>query len=236
MQNSPKKFKRPPKRFEPPGLSILYEDHDIVVVNKVCGLLTVGTDQESERTAYYLLNDYVRKGNSKSKRRVFIVHRLDKDTSGVIVFAKTEQAKRYLQDEWEHFRKTYYALVHGKMPEQEGIISSYLLENNAHNMYSVSDSKTGKFARTGYKVLKESTHYSLLEINLMTGRKNQIRVHCADQGCPVVGDKKYGKKAPGIKRLTLHAAILTIKHPHSKESMTFTTKIPAYFESLLKAD
>ncbi len=234
MRKSQKHFKKPPKRYQPRGLDILYEDRDILVVDKVSGLLTVSNEKVRDNTAYYLLNEYVRKGNPKSRRRVFIVHRLDRETSGVIVFAKNENAKRYLQKEWQGFHKQYYALVQGSLPDKEGVITSYLAENRVHKMYSVADPKKGKLAKTGYKVLKESTKYSLLEIDLLTGRKNQIRVHLADKGCPVVGDKKYGVKEKGIKRLTLHAASITIVHPYSKETMTFTTQVPAYFKSLIK--
>ena len=234
MRENQKPFKSPPRRFHPKGLSILYEDRDILVVDKVSGLLTVSTEKVRDKTAHYLLNDYVRRGNQKSRNRVFIVHRLDRDTSGVIVFAKNENAKRYLQEEWQGFQKTYYAIVHGTLPEKEGVITSYLAENNVHKVYSVADPKKGKLARTGYRVLRESRKYSLLEIDLLTGRKNQIRVHLSDKGHPVVGDKKYGGKEKGIKRLALHAASLTLVHPYSKEKMTFTTKVPAYFESLIK--
>jgi len=229
-----KKFKSPPKRYQPKGLSILYEDHDILVVDKTSGLLTITTDKVKENTAYYLLNEYVRKGNRKSKNRIFIVHRLDRDTSGVIVFAKTENAKRYLQDEWQNVNKKYYAVVHGTLPKKEDVIISYLAENSIHKMYSVDDPKKGKLAQTGYKVLRESDKYSLLEIDLLTGKKNQIRVHFAEKGCPVAGDKKYGKKEKGIKRLTLHAFSITILHPYTKEKMTFEAKVPAYFNSLVK--
>jgi tRNA pseudouridine32 synthase/23S rRNA pseudouridine746 synthase/23S rRNA pseudouridine1911/1915/1917 synthase len=188
-----------------------------------------------EQTAYFLLNNYVRKGNQKSRNRVFIVHRLDRDTSGLIVFAKSEEAKHYLQDEWQTFKKKYYAVVCGSLAEKQGEISSYLVENAAFRMYSVDDPAKGKFAKTGYKVLRESADYSLLEVDLYTGRKNQIRVHLADLGCPVAGDKKYGEKGShkGIKRLALHAATLTIKHPFSKEEMIFDTKIPGYFRTLV---
>ncbi len=229
-----KPFKQPPKRFQPKGLPIIYEDRDIIVVDKVNGLLTMSNDAVRERTAYFLLNDYVRKGNSKSRNRVFIVHRLDRDTSGILVFAKSEQAKRFLQDQWQEFQKKYYAVVCGTLPKKEGLISSYLVENSAHKMYSVSDPSKGKLAKTEYRVLKESANYSLLEINLLTGRKNQIRVHLADKGCPVVGDKKYGEREKGIKRLCLHSASLTLVHPFSKEPMTFETKVPGYFGSLLR--
>ena len=235
MRESQKHFKSPPKRYQPKGLSILYEDRDILVVNKVNGLLTVSNEKVRENTAYYLLNTYVRKGNQKSRNRVFIVHRLDRDTSGIIVFAKNENAKRYLQEEWQGFKKKYYAVVHGMLPKKEGVITSYLVENRVHKMYSVDDPKKGKLAKTGYKVLRKSKKYSLLEIDLFTGRKNQIRVHFLEKGCPVGGDKMYGKKEKGIKRLTLHAASITILHPYTKEKMTFETKVPAYFKSLVNS-
>ena len=235
MRERQKKFKSSPKRYQPKGLSILYEDHDILVVDKMSGLLTVSNEKVKENTAYYLLNEYVRKGNHKSRNRIFIVHRLDRDTSGVIVFAKNENAKRYLQEEWQRFKKKYYAVVHGKLPKKEGVITSYLAENRIHKMYSVDDPEKGKLARTGYKVLRESKKYSLLEIDLLTGRKNQIRVHFSEKGCPVVGDKMYGEKEKGIKRLALHAASITILHPHTKEKMFFEAKVPAYFKSLVNS-
>jgi RluA family pseudouridine synthase len=227
-------FKRPAKRHQPKGLTILYEDRDILVVNKANGLLTVGNEKVRENTAYYLLTDYVRKGNSKSRNRIFVVHRLDRDTSGVLLFAKNEPAKRYLQDTWPQFTKTYCAVVHGSMPEKEGIITSALAENQARKMYSVRDPKKGKLAKTGYRVVRENSKYSMLEINLLTGRKNQIRVHLSEKGFPVVGDRKYGKREEGTNRLWLHASTLTFLHPHTKESMTFTAPLPPYFLSLMK--
>ena len=229
------KFKPSPKKFHPRGLAVLYEDHSILVVDKVSGLLTVSTEKVREKTAHYLLNDYVKKGNQKSRNRVFIVHRLDRETSGVIIFAKNINAKRYLQDEWQGFKKKYYAVVHGSLPEKEGVITSYLAENSAHKMYSVNDPEKGRLSKTGFKVIKESKKFSLLEIDLITGRKNQIRVHFSEKGSPVAGDEKYGQKDSDIKRLTLHAASITILHPHTKEEMIFETKIPAYFNSLVNS-
>ena len=233
--NNKKIFKQPPSRYQPRGLTILYEDHDIIVVDKTTGLLTISTDRVKDKTVNFLLNNYVKKGNPKSKSRVFIVHRLDRDTSGVLVFAKTEEGKRYLQDNWKAFSKTYFAVVHGKFNEKEGIITSYLVENAAHRMYSTKDTEKGKLSKTGYKVIKASSNYSLLEINLLTGRKNQIRVHLAEKGHSVVGDKMYGEKGKGVKRLALHAASLTILHPFSKEEMTFKTEPPLYFKNLVKS-
>lgn len=233
MQDKRPAFKIPSKKHHPKGLSIIYEDHDIVVVDKINGLLTVSTAGEKEKTAYFLLTDYVKKGNSRSKNRVFIVHRLDRDTSGILVFAKNEKTKRYLQDEWKEFNKIYFAVVYGRLKEKEGIITSYLLENKAHRMYSVTDSKKGKLSKTGYKVIKESNKFSLLEINLITGRKNQIRVHFSEKGHPVVGDKIYGKIEKGTKRLALHAASITILHPFTKAKMIFETEPPLYFKTLV---
>lgn len=233
MQRNEKDFKNIPKKHQPRGLSILYEDQDIIVVDKVDGLLTVSTDRVRDNTAYFRLNFYVRKGNQKSRNQVFIVHRLDRDTSGLLVFAKNEEAKRFLQDEWHNFDKKYYAVVCGILPEKEGIISSYLAENSAHNVYSVNDPAKGKLAKTGFKVLQESQKYSLLEIALFTGRKNQIRVHFAEKGFPVAGDKSYGEKDAGVKRLMLHAGSLTIIHPFTKEKMNFETDIPESFKALV---
>ena len=228
-------FKRPPRKYQPKGLVVLYEDRDILVVDKSSGLLTVSNDKVRTNTAYFRLTDYVRKGNQKSRQRVFIVHRLDRDTSGVLVFAKTPGAKRFLQEAWPRFRKLYCAVVRGRLEAKQGVITSYLAENRARRMYSVPGPSGGKLARTGYRVLRESRGYSLLEVELFTGRKNQIRVHLADRGCPVVGDGKYGEKDKGMKRLALHAASITIEHPHSKETMTFEARVPASFEALLRA-
>jgi RluA family pseudouridine synthase len=234
MQEENSSFKSPSKKHQPKGLTILYEDRDILVVDKIHGLLTIGTEREKERTAHFLLNEYVKKGNSRSRNRVFIVHRLDRETSGILIFAKHEEAKAYLQDGWHDFSKKYLAVVHGKLPDQEGIIGSYLMENSVFRVFSVNDPDKGKYARTGYKVLKESSEYTLLEIDLFTGRKHQIRVHLSEDGHPVVGDKLYGKGEKGAQRLALHSASLTITHPHTHKEMTFETGIPKYFKALVK--
>ena len=229
-----KPFKQPPKKFHPKGITILYEDWDILVIDKSAGLLTISTDRTREQTAYYLLTDYVRKGNSKSKNRIFIVHRLDRDTSGLLVFAKSEKAKRFLQDEWSNFEKKYTAVVQGILTQKEGILSNYLAENQAHKMYVVGDPRKGKQAKTAYRVLKESTTHSLLEINLLTGRKNQIRVQFTHIGHPVAGDKKYGEREKNCKRLCLHSTSLKLVHPFSKEPMSFEATVPTYFNSFIR--
>lgn len=235
MEEKGSSFKKPSKKHQPNGLSILYEDRDILVVDKIAGLLTIGTEREKQKTAHFLLNDYVKKGNARLRNRVFIVHRLDRDTSGILLFAKNENAKRYLQDHWKEFSKTYFTVVHGKLKDKEGVVTSYLMENKAFRVYSVNDSDKGKLSKTGYKVMKESDEYSLLEIQLFTGRKNQIRVHLSELGHPVAGDKIYGMADKGMKRLALHSASLTITHPFTHKEMSFTTEIPLYFKTLVKS-
>ena len=212
-------------------MDILYEDRDILVVTKPAGLLTVSTDKARERTAYWLLTDYVRKGCAKSSNRVFIVHRLDRDTSGILVFAKTEEAKFRLQEDWPRVEKTYLAIVHGHLEKPEGTISSYLAENSAQVVYSTTDTTLGKLSHTAYRVVQEANGMSLLEIKLLTGRKNQIRVHLADAGHPVVGDTKYGRKNDGHKRLGLHARTLAFKHPFNGKPLVFESPPPPHFRS-----
>ncbi len=217
----------------PRGVMILHEDHDILVANKPAGLLTMGTEKEKVRTLYYALTDYVRKGNVKSRNRIFIVHRLDREVSGVLVFAKTEAAKFRLQDQWDASEKTYLAVVHGELVEKEGTITSYLTENSAFVVHSTNDTRNGKLSQTAYRVLRETRLYSLLEIRLLTGRKHQIRVHMADEGHPIVGDKKYGKGDRDQKLMALHAVSLTLNHPRTGRPMTFEWKAPAHFNHLL---
>ncbi len=190
MANRRKRSKRPRKKrgHQPRGLKVLHEDRDIIVVEKTGGLLTVSSGKEHERTAYSLIGNFVRKGVDKSSKRVFIVHRLDRETSGVLVFAKHPEAKQFLQSSWSDFGKTYFAVVRGKMPAAQGEIESYLAESGVHRMYSTPQASKGKLSKTSYRVLQETGNLSLLEIDLLTGRKHQIRVHLADEGCPVVGD------------------------------------------------
>jgi tRNA pseudouridine32 synthase/23S rRNA pseudouridine746 synthase/23S rRNA pseudouridine1911/1915/1917 synthase len=227
------KRKHSPSKHLPRGLEILYEDRDILVVDKPAGLLTVGTGTNKFKTASYILTDYVRKGCLKSRNRISIVHRLDQWTSGVLIFAKSEEVKLHLQSQWRGTEKRYVAVVHGHLAQKEGIISSYLAENKAYVVYSTTDVTKGKLARTAYKVLKETKQFSLLEINLLTGRKNQIRVHMADKGHPIVGDRKYGKTQDGYSRLALHSQLISFRHPTSGAQMTFEAKVPNYFNKLI---
>lgn len=223
----------PPKKFQPKGLTILHEDKDILVIDKPSGLLTVGSDRNKSRTAHYLLNDYVRKGNPKSRQRVYVVHRLDQATSGLLVFAKSESAKTFLQDNWDQTEKHYLAIVHGEMTEKQGIITSYLVENSANNVYSTTDVSTGKLAKTTYNVIKEKKRFSLVDIHLITGRKHQIRVHFAEGGHPVVGDQKYGCEPRNSKRLYLHSKSLSFTHPFNKKKVSFVSAMPEDFIRLM---
>jgi tRNA pseudouridine32 synthase/23S rRNA pseudouridine746 synthase/23S rRNA pseudouridine1911/1915/1917 synthase len=214
------------------GIKIVYEDRDIIAIDKPPGLLTMASASEREKTAYHVLTDYVRKGYSRSPKRIFIVHRLDRDTSGIVIFAKTAEAKNRLQDSWDKTEKKYIAVVYGKLPDMSGVITSYLAENAAHVVYSTKDRSIGKLAATAYKVLKETRDFSVLEIDLITGRKNQIRVHLAENGHPIVGDAKYGKKDDIHKRMALHARSISFNHPWSGKRMLLETKVPAYMNGL----
>ena len=227
------KHSNPSTKFLPRGLVLLHEDRDILVVDKPAGLLTMGTDSDKTRTAYFILTDYVRKGYSKSRNRIFIVHRLDRETSGILIFAKNIEAKLCLQDQWRETEKKYLAVVHGQCDRKAETISTYLAENKARVVYSTSDTTKGKLARTAYKVLKQTKDLALLEVDLLTGRKHQIRVHLAGIGHAVVGDEKYGKGDRGHLRLALHARSISFKHPFSGTRLTFETKVPVYFNQLV---
>lgn len=214
------------------NIDIIYEDKDIIVINKPFGLLTVATEKEKNKTAYHLVMEYLKKKNKNN--RIFIIHRLDKDTSGIIMFAKNERAKHLYQDNWNDIvkKRCYYAVIDGKMENKEGTIKSYLKENG-NMVYSVKD-RSGKLAITEYKVLKERKNISLLDINLKTGRKNQIRVHMKENKTPILGDLKYGEKSKLINRLALHAYKLELVNPVTKKLLTFEINMPNEFKMLFK--
>jgi RluA family pseudouridine synthase len=225
-----KPFPPPPRRHRPAGLDVVYEDQDILVVDKHPGLLTMSYHRDVSKTAERILTQYVKKGNSKSRNRVFVVHRLDRDTSGLLVFAKSKPVQENLKDHWENTEKIYIAAVQGHLETKSGVISSYLAEDQF--VHSVTDRKEGKLARTAYAVVKETRTVSIVKVRLLTGRKNQIRVHFSEAGHPVVGDVKYGgKPAPG-KRLALHAKFLSFDHPGTGERLRFDTPIPDFFIDL----
>lgn len=214
------------------GLTILYEDAHLIVIDKPEGLLSISTGKSDEKTAYNLLSAYVKRQNPAHK--IFIVHRLDRDTSGVMVFAKSEKAKERLQASWEPSTKerTYLAIAEGKVSEPQGTIISYLKESKAFVVYSTQDPTQGQKAVTHFEVVSQNQDFSLLKINLETGRKNQIRVHLQDLGHPIVGDKKYGANSNPIRRLGLHAWILGFVHPITNEKLRFETKVPSHFRGL----
>ena len=213
------------------NLPILYEDNEIIVINKPSGLLSIASDKEKSSTAYRMLSDYVQQKDKHN--RIFVVHRLDEDTSGVLMVAKNPEIQKALQDNWNDIvlKRGYYAIVEGQMKEKQGTVKSYLKKNAQNLMYSSKD-KNGQFSITHYKVMKESDKYSLLDVNIDSGRKNQIRVHMGDLGHNVIGDDKYGNPSNPLKRLGLHAYCLELTHPITGKKMKFTATMPKEFETL----
>ncbi|MEW9699880.1 RluA family pseudouridine synthase [Paenibacillus sp. SI8] len=220
------------------GVAILHEDEDVIVIKKDAGLLSIATNtQENELTAYRQLTAHVRSHDPKS--RIFVVHRLDRDTSGVMMFAKSEKVQQHLQNSWQDSvtERTYVALVEGSVRKPAGTITSWLKENpKSLKVYSSPYPNDGQKAITHYKTLQSDRNFSLLEVNLETGRKNQIRVHMQEIGHPVVGDKKYGSKTKELNRLGLHARVLAFTHPTSGQSMRFETDIPKAFLRAFRSD
>ena len=212
-------------------VKIIYEDNDYLVVNKPSGMLTVATEDEKTSTSnlYSILSSYVKKKNSSAK--IYVVHRLDKDTSGVLLFCKNERIKDELQDKWNDIAKrTYYAVVNGITKDKE-VLKSYLKENDKLMTYS---SKDGKLAITEYERVKHNDKYSLLKILIKTGRRNQIRVQLKDIGHSIAGDSKYGYKDKSIKRMMLHAYELEIVNPINKKIMKFNCKYDSTFDNMVK--
>jgi tRNA pseudouridine32 synthase / 23S rRNA pseudouridine746 synthase len=220
-------------KHQPKGVTILHEDKDVIVVEKPCGLLTIGTDRDKSRTVHSILNEYVRKGDPRSRNRIYIVHRLDRETSGILILAKSEPAKIFLQAHWQETDKRYLTVVYGPVTPKTGTISSCLAENSAFTVYSTPDPAVGKLSHTEYTVLKETKGFSLLEIRLLTGRKHQIRVQLSEKGHPVVGDRKYGRGNDVYGNLALHARSISFTHPVSGKRMTFETGIPDFFTRLV---
>ena len=213
-----------------PKLKIIFEDAYLIVVEKKEGLLTVSTGISDETTAFSILKTHVKK--SSPANRIYVVHRLDRETSGVIMFAKTKEVQLILQENWHRIitRRIYVALVEGKVEKEQDTIVTWLTENEKSLKIHSSDTDNGgQQATTHYRCVKSNDNYSLLEIELETGRKNQIRVHMQDIGHPVVGDKKYGAGVSPIGRLGLHARLLAFYHPISTEVVSFETQVPLNF-------
>jgi 23S rRNA pseudouridine1911/1915/1917 synthase len=224
VKNDSKNKKDKPKRVY---LDIIYEDDDFIAINKPNGLLSVESDKERECAFSYVL-EYMQENDPKS--RPFVLHRIDKETSGVLVFAKNVKIHSMLKLNWNEYIKTreYFAMVEGTLKEKEGRITSYLKENQNNLVYSTQD-PSGALAVTDYKVKKENGQYSLLSVLIYTGRKNQIRVHMHDIGNPIVGDDKYGCTKNPLKRLGLHASRLEFLHPITKELISIKAPVPNIF-------
>jgi len=229
-----KKFRAPENTQNAP-FPVLFEDDSIMVVEKRAGLLTYGERGTSGTSLYMMINDFLRE-RSKGKEKIFVVHRLDREVSGILVFAKSEEIQEQIKEHWKETEKRYYAFVEGKPPQQEGTISSWLKENKAQRVYTSRESPDAKFAVTHYKVIKEFPDHTLLEIHIETGRKHQIRVHLSDLGCPIVGDRKYGADDKVKRRIRLHAYFLAIPHPVTGQRMEFQTRLTRGFQTLGEND
>lgn len=225
---------RPFVTFQNRRVQLVYEDDDIIVINKGYGLLSVGTDKIKEGTAYSIVRDYLKHKDPRNK--LFIVHRLDQHTSGLMVFAKSEEVKNAMQHNWNNVvrKRQYVCVVEGKVNPPEGTIKTYLAENSQHQVYSTDNPDEGKLAMTQYRTVKCANGYTLLEVELETGRKNQIRVHMHDLGHSIAGDRRYGAKTSPIHRLALHARTLVFIHPITRKLMEFSTPIPTPFAAMVK--
>lgn len=211
-------------------LDIIYEDKYLIVVNKDAGVLTISNGNIKENTLYREVSDYVKKQHKSNK--IFIVHRLDKDTSGLVVFAKTEQIKHLLQENWHNTKRIYLGIVNGIIEPKKGQIKTYLKETKTHLVYS---SKTGQLAITNYEKIASNKNFSLLKIDIATGRHHQIRVHLSEMGYPLLGDKIYNKlNSKNTKRLYLHAIYLEFCHPITKEVLKLATDYPPSFAKIIE--
>lgn len=226
-------FDRHSTPFSHPQLKILFEDDSVIVVEKASGLLSMSTGKDRKKTAYRLLSDYVKK--NAPHNHIFILHRLDRDTSGIMMFAKKRQVQEILQQNWENMvlERKYVAVVEGELKQDSGTLKSYIAENSAFIVHAATADE-GKLAITHFRAVKTNHFYTLVELELETGRKNQIRVHMQEYGYPVAGDKKYGAKTNPIRRLALHAFKLRFIHPVSHQEMDFETPFPGRFQALVK--
>jgi tRNA pseudouridine32 synthase/23S rRNA pseudouridine746 synthase/23S rRNA pseudouridine1911/1915/1917 synthase len=218
-----------PKKYRPRGFEILHEDRDIIIVDKFPGKLSVAALWNKDETVHSDLNQYVKKGNPKASKVVYVVHRLDQATSGLMIFAKTEDVQQFLKNHWQKFKKTYLTIVEGDLKPEAGLIESYLQEDEDYHVHSSQNSGSGKLARTEYEVLSKTEKFSLVKINLLTGKKNQIRVHMSEKGNPVLGDTKYGAKNSKFKELMLHSYRLQFIHPFTKKEVTVESPVPERF-------
>jgi 23S rRNA pseudouridine1911/1915/1917 synthase len=219
--------------FLPRGMTVLFEDASLVVIEKPANLLSMASATERNKTAYAHLTDYVRRGNPQSPKRVWIVHRLDRETFGLLIFSKTEEVKHVLQANWSQAEKCYLAVVEGDLPADHGVLSSHLDECGPFMVYSAPPSERTRLAVTNYRVLKRGATCTLVELTPQTGRRNQIRVHLADAKCPIVGDQKYKALTNPARRLALHASSLQFPHPLSGELLKFASRLPRTLSRLV---
>ena len=224
-----------PKTVLRSGIRILFEDAALIVIDKPEGLLSIASEAEPEKTAYFQLTEYLREGRPQARERVWIVHRLDRETSGLMVFAKTPEAKEALQGNWDQFEKRYEAVVEGRLPKAQGTLKSDLDETNPFKVFSTRASANTRHAVTHYRVLAEANRRSLVELTLETGRRHQIRVQLADAGCPIVGDKKYEARPDPAKRLGLHSCHLRFAHPVTGKELVFHSPLPKELARLCTA-
>lgn len=212
---------------------VLFEDEFIIVIDKPAGIATSSIDGSSnvQKVISEVLRDM-----SKGKIRTYVVHRLDKEVSGVLILAKSEDVMDSLKEKWDETEKHYLAMVEGSPENQEGTVSSWLIEDNAMKMRSVSEKPGAKYAITHYKTIRQLDNYTLLDVRTETGRKNQIRVHLSDIGCPIVGDRKYGASNDFIRRVRLHACSISFPHPVTGEMITIESEMPKGFLSLKAKD
>ena len=220
----------------PTKIKIIYEDDALIVVNKPAGLLSVETDKIKSRTADSQLNELLNRRDPSGKTRAIITHRLDRDVSGILLFAKSEAIRGWLQEHWKKIEKRYYAIVEGVPKRRAGTVKSFLTEDKFRRVYSSRPGPNAKLSVTHYKVIKTERDRALVEVVLDTGRKNQIRVHLADLGHPIVGDEKYGAQTNPFGRIALHAAWMALEHPVTKERKIFRADLPGELRRLMPQD
>ncbi len=220
---------KPPEKISMHGLKIIFEDEHLIVIDKKEGMLSIATDKVKDNTAYSILSAHVKRYDARNK--IFVIHRLDRETSGIMMFAKSENVQKLVQESWGPTTKerTYVAVVQGIMDQKSGSYSSYLVESKALIVHSSQNSNFGVFAETHFETLKANKYFTLLQLHLETGRKNQIRVHMQDIGHPIIGDEKYGATKNPIGRLGLHALSLAFLHPITQELHKFESPIPFAF-------
>jgi 23S rRNA pseudouridine1911/1915/1917 synthase len=226
-----KKYKALPNTWKAP-FPVLFEDDVILVVEKPAGILTHAERGAEGTSLYKEMLEYI-KERSKGNERIYVVHRLDREVSGIILFAKSELIQQQVKENWRETKKRYYALIHGRPKKGKDTLTSWLMEGRDQRVHSVREQDGAKQAITHYEVIKELPAHTLLEVTLETGRKNQIRVHLSEMGCPVVGDWRYGSKDRVKRRIRLHAFYFSMNHPVTGALLEFKSRLPRGFLTLL---